>query len=290
MIGNQCPVCRVIGVGVYVEKIGEYVPCACLPKGKTCADCKFQSECSAEGLSSESNVFCKAFGTRAFAEEGKLTFWEKYDRHLNEKEEVKQEEKQKRALLQQNALVWTEELIIESNIPHQFRKIYMGEPPKPKMITLLDTDVPDFLKEILAFWHELARTEPYKWSQYRNSRYEFIYDGVYYAMPAPLQNDGTPLSYVWQHLRIDGMFFDQGIKAKWRPGDYVPFENQRQGNYEPIWEIQYQYRAKTPQEAARRHLDSWNKGWRKQIGEPLPKGLQKILESQEMKVKIDASA
>jgi hypothetical protein len=138
VIGNQCPKCRLIGVGVK-DRIGEIIPCMCLPSGKTCKDCKFEEQCLLEGLIEGPETICKAYDERCFAEPGQLSYREKWNQYWDEQDRIAKEKqkreaaeleaKQKRALLAQNTHVYTEEMIIEFSLPYNLRKIYKTLPP-----------------------------------------------------------------------------------------------------------------------------------------------------------------
>ncbi|QYY44731.1 hypothetical protein [Aneurinibacillus thermoaerophilus] len=140
MIENQCPKCKLIGVGV-TDKWGHIIQCNCIPSGKTCKDCKFESMCLLEQVidGTEKDGLCKIPFERGFAEPGQFSYrelvqmeWDKEAKAAEEKQKREQAEleaKQKRALLAQNTHVYTEQMIIEFILPYNLRKIYKTLPP-----------------------------------------------------------------------------------------------------------------------------------------------------------------
>jgi hypothetical protein len=135
--GKQCPKCKVIGIGVPTA-IGELTQCPCLPEGKTCKDCKFESQCLIEGIIKGPETYCKMFEERGFAEPGQLSYHEKWKKHWAEQERLRKEEekriaeelRQKKENHQRSLVgnIWTELMILEGILPHRLRKVYTALP------------------------------------------------------------------------------------------------------------------------------------------------------------------
>jgi hypothetical protein len=138
MSGKQCPKCKIIGINVPTV-IGELTQCPCLPAGKTCKDCKFESQCLIEGVIKGPETYCKMFEERGFAEPGQLSYHEKWEKYWAEQKRLQQEKERReyeeileKRKAHQRALVghiYTEQMILEGILPHRLRKVYTALPP-----------------------------------------------------------------------------------------------------------------------------------------------------------------
>lgn len=86
---DLCKVCNVVHGGR--NDWGETIPCHCLPKGKTCKDCKFEQDCLIEQIIEGPETVCKD-SERGFAEEGQLSYRERCNINRQRDFELEKEE------------------------------------------------------------------------------------------------------------------------------------------------------------------------------------------------------
>lgn len=154
---DLCKACNVVHGDR--NRWGEITPCYCLPKGKTCKDCKFEANCLIEQVIEGPEIICRN-AERGFAEEGQLSYQERCN--INFERDIAQQKEEKTAMTAVQGFIFSNHVVlIDAYRQSRFIKRDLEEVMRAANVRLQRLDKAILKKVLLQLYHEplLGTTE-----------------------------------------------------------------------------------------------------------------------------------